>query len=110
MKECLLLITLFYKSFSSFSVLVSISLWTIANLPTDETFWRFLPLYVLLKIPTNGLIWYYVSRYNPNQLFFYSNKGISEARLFMSAFLLDMAIFFAGVSFIVFFQRIADRL
>jgi hypothetical protein len=107
MKERLLLITLFYKSFSSFSLLVSIGFWTIANLPTGEAFWRFLPLYVLLKIPTNCLIWYYLRSYNPNRLFFYSNKGISEIRLFVSAFLLDMALFFALVILVIFCRRIA---
>jgi hypothetical protein len=105
-----MLVTLFYKSFSSFSLLVSVGLWAIARLPTGEDFWRFLPLYIVLKIPTNLLIWYYASRYNPGSLLFYSNKGISETRLFVSAFLLDMALFFVLVALVYFCQRMLHDL
>gem|GEM_PF-4728044 len=75
-------------------------LWWLAGFPSGRALWRFLPLYILLKIATNFLIWYYSRRYNPDRLFFYANIGLSEKRLFLSAFFLDAALFFLFITII----------
>ena len=72
----------------------------LADYALNEQFWRFLPLYILLKIQTNSLIWYYSRKYNAERMLFYSNKNISETTLFVSAFLLDAGLFFLLVAFI----------
>ena len=93
MKTRLLLIGLFYRTFCSFSILISIGLWELARSPLGQAFWIFLPKYILLKIATDCLIWYYARRYNRDRLFFYANIGLSEKIIFLTSFLLDIFLF-----------------
>ena len=100
MTDRIWLIFLFYRSFAVFSAAISMALWTLADYALNEQFWRFLPLYILLKILTNSLIWYHSRKYHAERMLFYSNKNISETTLFVSAFLLDAGLFFLLVAFI----------
>lgn len=93
MKERLRLILVFYSSFAGFTGITSAALWGLADFPLHQKFWRFLPLYILLKIATDGLICWYVRHYSPDRMFFYFNKGISERTLFLSAFVVDILLF-----------------
>ena len=97
MKQSLRAILSFYFSFALFTGLISLGSWGIMETPLHQDFQRFLPLYILLKIITNSLIWYYLRSSNPGRLFFYANLGISEIRLFLTVFAMDIALFFVFI-------------
>jgi len=94
MKQRLQAILSFYFTFAWFTALISLGSWGIMKTPLHQDFQRFLPLYILLKIFTNSLVWYHLRSSNPGRLFFYSNLEISETRLFLSAFAIDITLFF----------------
>ncbi|MCE7043109.1 hypothetical protein [Dyadobacter sp. CY312] len=106
MKQRLQAILYFYQSVGLVTGLISLTLWIIAQLPLSEDFQRFLPLYLILKAVTDFLLWRYLRKHHQVQLFFYTNLGISELRLYMSAFLLDLAAFFVVIAIIKLFLSI----
>jgi hypothetical protein len=94
------LIAGFYSSFAMFTIIVSFASWLLAGSPTGDAFWRFFPMYILLKIVTNALVWYYLRLYNRNRLYFYFNLGISEIKLAVQVFAIDFIAFIAPLFFI----------
>ncbi|MBE9465927.1 hypothetical protein ACFP1I_00790 [Dyadobacter subterraneus] len=83
----------FYLSFAFYTGLISLFSWFLLDMPVFEKFSRFLPLYLLMKIASGTVIWYYIRSNNPTRLFFYRNLSISELRLFLTAFAMDIMSF-----------------
>jgi len=106
MRQRLQAIFYFYQSIGLVTGFISLALWVIAQLPLREDFQRFLPLYLILKAITDFLLWRYLRKHNQVRLFFYTNMGISEIRLYMLAFLLDLAAFFTFFGIIKFLLSI----
>lgn len=94
------LILSFYFSFSVYTGLISLLSWIAVDTPLFEDFRRFLPLYFLMKIASDLVIWYYLRSNNPTCLFFYFNLSISELRLFLTAFIMDILTFFVFMFFV----------
>ncbi|TKT93650.1 hypothetical protein [Dyadobacter frigoris] len=94
------LIFSFYFSFSVYTGLISILSWIVVDAPLFAEFWRFLQLYFLMKIASDLVIWYYLRSNNPTRLIFYFNLSISELRLFITAFAMDILAFFVFMFFI----------
>ncbi len=102
MRKKLSLIVRYYgRSFMPFMFSVSLFSWAIVGAPQSLALVRFLPLYLLLKILSGGLLWYYQKRTYPLRLFFYTNLSITEVALYVTIFFLDISIFAA---FILVFQ------
>ena len=93
MKQRLLAIFYFYLSIAIFGGVISLFTWWALQMPVDEDFHVFLPLYLLMKIYSDAMIWWYLRKQNAARLFFYSNLGISELRLYLSVFAIDIIAF-----------------
>lgn len=87
------LIISFYFSFAIYTGLLSVFSWTVADTPLFGEFWRFFQLYLLMKIASDLIIWYYLRSNNPGRLIFYFNLSVSELRLFLTAFTMDIFAF-----------------
>ena len=96
-----LIVRYYGRSFMPFMFSVSLFSWAIVDAPQSLALVRFLPLYLLLKILSGGLLWYYQKRTYPLRLFFYTNLGITEVTLYATIFVLDISIF---ATFIFVFQ------
>lgn len=89
----------FYRSIGLFTGIISLALWGLADLPLDREFYIFLPRYVIIKLMTDFIIWRYIKKHRmTSQRYFYHNLGISETRLYLTAFAVDMLIFFLLVA------------
>ena len=93
MKQHLSAIFYFYLSIAIFGGVISLFTWWALQMPVDEDFHVFLPLYLLIKLYSDAMIWWYLRKQNAARLFFYSNLGISELRLYLSVFAIDIAVF-----------------
>ncbi|WP_159468428.1 hypothetical protein [Dyadobacter sp. 3J3] len=90
----------FYFSFSVCTGMISIFSWIVVDAPLFGDFWHFLKGYFLMKIASDLVMWYYLRSNNPDRLFFYFNLSISELRLFVTAFALDILAFLVFMFFV----------
>jgi len=93
MKQHLSAIFYFYLSIAIFGGVISLFTWWALQMPVDQDFHVFLPLYLLIKLYSDAMIWWYLRKQNAARSFFYSNLGISELRLYLSVFAIDIAVF-----------------
>jgi hypothetical protein len=88
----------FYRSLGLYTGLISLVLWRLAEFPLHQNFLLFIPRYIILKLITDLIVWRYMRKYRPSQRFFYHNLSISESRLYITVFTIDVAVFFAVVA------------
>ena len=93
MKQRLLAIFYFYLSIAIFGGVFSVAIWWALEMPIDEKFQVFFPLYLLAKIFFDAMIWWFLRKHNRARLFFYLNLGISELWLYLSVFAIDIIAF-----------------
>jgi hypothetical protein len=93
MKQRLQLLLIFYKSFWIYTVAISVGAWYALEAPLYADFLRILPAFILIKLVTHVLVLYLNHTLYAEQLFFYTNLGISAMRLYVAALGLDLLLF-----------------
>jgi hypothetical protein len=97
----------FYRSIGLFTGIISLALWALADLPLHNNFHVFLPRYLIIKLITDYIILRYIRKYRmASQRYFYHNLGISETRLYLTAFGLDILIFFLLVAVVKMYTQL----
>lgn len=85
------IILTFYRNFSW--VVLSITFFGCSLIVMSGT-WNFVVSIFWMKLFTNAMLGLFIHIFSPEQLYFFNNLGYSKTRIFASAFLLDMVIWF----------------
>lgn len=103
----MLAIFYFYRSICLITGLVSLVLWGFAYFPIHRDFHLFLPRYIIIKLITDFILWRYMRKDRmASRHYFYHNLGISEKRLYLTAFGLDILIFFLLVAVVKMYTQL----
>ncbi len=79
----------FYSSFAPATILVTLaSAWLYYSLGNTAV-----TLLILFKLLTNVVFWYLVRQLNEKKMYYYYNRNISKARLWLFAFGFDLLLF-----------------
>ncbi|WP_031527442.1 hypothetical protein [Dyadobacter crusticola] len=88
-------IAIFYRSIWPVTTATSLLMWGIVDFPsfTAEVFPTFIMIFLWLRSGCQALIWYLFRSSNRKGFVFYNHFGLSEMRLALLTYLLDLAVF-----------------
>lgn len=82
------------------TIIISLSIWALANFPTfiSPNFLQFLLRFLWLRTFCQLLIWYVFRLTNKEGFVFYHHFGYSERRLAVLLYLMDLSIFLLTIA------------